>query len=308
MDQALEQLLRIENFRKQLKIHFVGEEGVDEGGLLKEFFLLINEELFANRTLFPVLNDIYIWPARSLPETDMKYLWLAGVLLGLSIYNNVQLDVSFPIGFYKIMLLQNVSLWEIDMVMERSINNLLRDEIETNNNNEYFQVNIQELKLKKLNELLEPVEIIINGFQKVFPQEKQMPSFLYDCLRPPELEQLVRGKEGSKYCISILPTITTYQNGFAESSAVIQWLWQLVLKEFSDKEQANFIRFTTGSDRIPITGLENFVIYRCGPDADRLPTSQTCFNTLLLNEYASKEKMEKYLRMAISNTKGFGLC
>ena len=29
------------NFRKQLKVKFVGEQGVDEGGVKKEFFLLV---------------------------------------------------------------------------------------------------------------------------------------------------------------------------------------------------------------------------------------------------------------------------
>lgn len=34
------------NFKKQLKIKFVGEEGVDQGGVKKEFFHLLMKELF----------------------------------------------------------------------------------------------------------------------------------------------------------------------------------------------------------------------------------------------------------------------
>lgn len=49
------------------------------------------------------------------------------------------------------------------------------------------------------------------------------------------------------------------------------------------------------------------VIQRDGCDSDKLPTSHTCFNTLLLPEYSSKAKMLDRLRLAIMNAEGFGL-
>lgn len=64
-----------------------------------------------------------------------------------------------------------------------------------------------------------------------------------------------------------------------------------------------------GSDRAPIGGLGNMkcIIQRDGPDSDKLPTSHTCFNTLLLPEYLSREKMLDRLKLAIMNAEGFGL-
>lgn len=64
-----------------------------------------------------------------------------------------------------------------------------------------------------------------------------------------------------------------------------------------------------GSDRSPIGGLGALkcVIQRDGPDSSKLPTSHTCFNTLLLPEYASRGKMENLLKLAILNSEGFGL-
>ena len=44
-----------------------------------------------------------------------------------------------------------------------------------------------------------------------------------------------------------------------------------------------------------------------GGDSTKLPTSHTCFNTLLLPAYASKEKLQDRLRLAIMNAEGFGL-
>ena len=54
------------------------------------------------------------------------------------------------------------------------------------------------------------------------------------------------------------------------------------------------------------------LVYRCvlqrdGPDSQKLPTSHTCFNTLLLPSYRSKDVMANRLKLAIMNSEGFGL-
>ena len=48
------------------------------------------------------------------------------------------------------------------------------------------------------------------------------------------------------------------------------------------------------------------VAQRDGPDSNRLPTSHTCFNSLLLPSYRSKDKLADRLRLAILNSEGFG--
>jgi hypothetical protein len=48
------------------------------------------------------------------------------------------------------------------------------------------------------------------------------------------------------------------------------------------------------------------VISRNGPDSDRLPTSHTCFNHLLMPEYPDQAKLRKCLILAIENCEGFG--
>lgn len=69
-----------------------------------------------------------------------------------------------------------------------------------------------------------------------------------------------------------------------------------------------FFIISKGSDRVPVGGLSKLklVIARHG-DADRLPTSHTCFNILLLPEYTSREKLEERLLKAINYSKGFGM-
>ena len=49
------------------------------------------------------------------------------------------------------------------------------------------------------------------------------------------------------------------------------------------------------------------IVQRDGTDSMKLPTSHTCFNTLLLPSYRSKAVMADRLRLAIMNSEGFGL-
>jgi hypothetical protein len=100
-----------------------------------------------------------------------------------------------------------------------------------------------------------------------------------------------------------------YDGGFSASSHACQWLWSIVRSDFSLEEKKLFLKFFTGSDRAPIGGLGalRIVVQRDGPDGPKLPTSHTCFNTLLLPDYASRAKMADRLRLAIVNGEGFGL-
>jgi ubiquitin-protein ligase E3 A len=49
------------------------------------------------------------------------------------------------------------------------------------------------------------------------------------------------------------------------------------------------------------------VITPAGGDPDRLPTSHTCFNHLLLPPYSSLDAMRQALKTAFDNATGFAL-
>lgn len=82
-----------------------------------------------------------------------------------------------------------------------------------------------------------------------------------------------------------------------------------VLSELTLEQKKRFLAFTTGCDRAPVGGLSQLVLtlQRSGPDSERLPTAHTCFNTLLLPEYALEERMRERMMLAIENAQGFGL-
>lgn len=102
--QALERATP-EDLRRQLKVVFEGEQGVDEGGLAREFFRLLSARVFtADCGLFdPAVaqNARVLWFDKNSSQ-GLTDFWLAGVILGLVVYNNMPgLDVSFPSVVFK---------------------------------------------------------------------------------------------------------------------------------------------------------------------------------------------------------------
>ena len=97
------------DLRKQLCIEFQGEEGVDEGGVSKEFFRLIIERVFSPDYGLFIFDDEtdYFWfnpyPPIFGSEEEKEYM-LIGMLFGLAIYNNITMDVHFPPVLFKKIL------------------------------------------------------------------------------------------------------------------------------------------------------------------------------------------------------------
>ena len=95
---------------------------------------------------------------------------------------------------------------------------------------------------------------------------------------------------------------THYDSGFDATSATIVHFWEIV-HALTDAQKKALLRFVTGSDRTPVGGWAklHFIINKNGGDSDRIPTSHTCYNVLLLNDYATKEKLKEKLFIALEN-------
>jgi hypothetical protein len=89
---------------------------------------------------------------------------------------------------------------------------------------------------------------------------------------------------------------------------VVGWFWEFVLAAPLETKHL-LLLFATGSSHAPIGGLskQKFLLQRAGPDSHQLPTAHTCFHTLLLPEYKTKDKLIKKLHVALQNAQGFGL-
>ncbi|XP_070553095.1 ubiquitin-protein ligase E3A-like [Ptychodera flava] len=325
------------DLKKQLFVEFDGEQGVDEGGVSKEFFQLVVEEIFnPDIGMFRLdegTNSYWFNPTSF--ESDGQFT-LIGIVLGLAIYNNIILDVHFPMVVYRKLMGKIGNFKDMEdshPVIYNSLKSLLEYEDSVEDTfMQTFQISLQDLfgapvtfELKENGNSIPVTNENRQEFVELYADyvlnksiEKQFRAFLRGFLMvtdesplkqwftPEEVEMLVCGSKHLDF--DALEEATEYDGGFSRDSPIIRQFWEIV-HAFSEEDKKKLLMFTTGSDRVPIGGLAKLklIIARNGPDSDRLPTSHTCFNVLLLPQYSSKEKLEERLIKAISNAKGFGM-
>ena len=323
------------NLQSELKVKFSGEQGVDEGGVRKEFFILLIRQIFdPNYGMFSYNKKTRLyWFNHYSFEPKIKYE-LIGKIFGLAIYNDTILDVKLPIVVYKKLLgikpnLEDMK--ECDPELYHTLNYLvnnndenLKDELDTNftviddkfgeklviplksdgenilidNNNkdEYVDLYLDWYFNKSIQEYFHSFE---KGFYCVFNRN------LSKVLTPDELELIICGTQLLDF--NELKKAARYEE-YTKDSETIKYFWEILL-DFNEEEKKKFLSFATGCDRAPIDGLGslNITISNGGTDINQLPSAHTCFNNLILPDYKNKEKMKKAILTAINYSEGFGL-
>ncbi|KAF9898570.1 putative E3 ubiquitin-protein ligase, partial [Lobosporangium transversale] len=322
---------------KSLRIEFIGEDGVDAGGLRKEWFLLLVRQLFDPQYGMFVYDDhssqCWFNPA-SFESLDQFYL--VGVVIGLAIYNSTILDLPLPLACYKKLLNTPVALEDLANFrpdLAKGFDQLLNydgDDVE-----DVFCLNFvgvyeaygesvevplipngEDIPVTSLNKR-DYVERYANFVMNTSISD-QFESFrrgfylvcsghALSLFRPEEIESLVRGS-AEPLDIDQLRSVTEYE-GFNDEHDVIKNFWS-IFKEFEDKNQRRLLQFITASDRYPATGIANlsFKITCMGShDSNRYPTTHTCFNQLCLYNYKGREKLKNMLLRAMNESEGFGV-
>lgn len=329
------------DLKKQLYVEFDGEQGIDEGGLSKEFFQLIVERIFNpdyGMFVFEEESQCFWFNRSPLAEELEREYCLIGTILGLAIYNSVILDIHFPAVLFRKLCGKLASGLEDLMEGWPSLAHGLQalldydgDDFEddhcinfvVNYKNMFGQAMTHELipngasipvtKANRQEFVDKTVDFLLNTSVK-----KQFAAFrkgfllvvgdtpLFHLFSPSEIELLLLGSQ--TYDFNELERVTEYEGDYNAETPVIRQFWSVV-HSMPEEEQRKLLQFTTGTDRIPVGGMSRmkFVIAKQGPDSDRLPTAHTCFNVLLLPEYSSKEKLDRCLRIAIDYSKGFGM-
>jgi hypothetical protein len=139
-------------------------------------------------------------------------------------------------------------------------------------------------------------KIIRDGMAAVLPVE------LLPLFTPAELETLVSGS--AKVDLALLKQCTEY-DGLDPQDELVDHFWQ-VMEEMSDEDKSLFLRFVWARSRMPTSSQErsmNFKIQRMSNcSEDHLPHAQTCFFSLSLPPYSTKEALKEKLLYAISNS------
>eukprot|EP01083_Nonionella_stella_P143395 445624_1 len=327
---------RFSSLKKPLRVKFHGEEGVDEGGVQKEFFQLIIRQLYQAEYGMFLHDDVtrLFWFNKDAFENSSEFE-LIGIILGLAVYNGVILDVHFPNVVYQKLVgktkftLDDLASFKPELT--RGLRQLLdfagdvretfmrsfsfeyqrfgetrvvelkpggKDiELTNKNRKEYVDLYVQH---ELVDSIQRQYDAFYQGFHSVCGGE------IFAWFRWEELELLVCGSEELDF--DALEESARYEDGFVASDQTIRDLWEVV-HSLDDEQKKRFLSFCTGSDRVPIRGLGDLrlTISKSGDDSVRLPTAHTCFNHLLLPDYKSKTILLERLTLAIENAEGFGL-
>lgn len=91
-----------QDLKKQLMVEFDSEQGIDEGGLSKEFFQLIIEEIFnPDYGMFIHCSESHTYWFNPISYESCAQFTLIGIVLGLAMYNSVILDLHLPSVIYR---------------------------------------------------------------------------------------------------------------------------------------------------------------------------------------------------------------
>ncbi|KAJ5576430.1 WW/Rsp5/WWP [Penicillium sp. DV-2018c] len=329
------------DLKKRLMIKFDGEDGLDYGGLSREFFFLLSHEMFNPfYCLFEYsAHDNYtlqINPHSGVNPEHLNYFKFIGRVVGLAIFHRRFLDSFFIGAFYKMMLRKKVTLQDMEGVDEDLHRNLawtLDNDIEgiveltfsvddekfgerrtidlipggrdipvTNENKPQYIELVTEWKIVKRVE--EQFNAFMSGFNELIPPD------LVNVFDERELELLIGGI--ADIDVDDWKKHTDYR-GYQEQDEVIQNFWKIV-RTWDAEQKSRLLQFTTGTSRIPVNGFKDlqgsdgprrFTIEKSG-DPNALPKSHTCFNRLDLPPYKTHEALEHKMSIAVEETLGFG--
>ena len=336
IEDALNELSKNDiKLQNPIKVRFIGEQGVDEGGVRKEFFLLFIRQIFdPNYGMFNYNQKTRLyWFNHFTFEPKIKYE-LIGIIFGLAIYNNIILDVKFPITVYRKLLGLKPTLEDMkecdpelyknlkflketkdenlkedldtdftvvdDKFGEKVVYNLKPDgdkiQVDINNKDEYVDLYLDWYFNISIKEVFTSFE---RGFYRVFSRD------LSKILGPEELELIICGTQILDF--NELKRVCKYEE-YKKDSQTIKDFWEVLLT-FNEEEKKKFLSFVTGCDRAPIDGLGSLpiTISNGGSDTEQLPSAHTCFNNLILPDYKNKEKLKQKILNAINYSEGFGL-
>ncbi|XP_018595509.1 E3 ubiquitin-protein ligase SMURF1-like isoform X1 [Scleropages formosus] len=338
--------MRSKDLKKRLMVKFRGEEGLDYGGVAREWlYLLCHEMLNPYYGLFQYSTDniytLQINPDSSINPDHLSYFHFVGRIMGLAVFHGHYINGGFTLPFYKQLLGKPIQLSDLETVdpeLHKSLVWILENDItavldhtfcvEHNSFGKFLQ---HELKPNGRNipvteeNKKEYVRLYVNwrfmrgieaqflalqkGFSELIPQHLLKP---FD---PKELELIIGGL--GKIDLNDWKANTRLKHCAADSN-VVKWFWQAV-ECFDEDRRGRLLQFVTGSTRVPLQGFKAlqgstgsagprlFTIHLIDANTDNLPKAHTCFNRIDMPPYESYEKLYEKLLTAVEETCGFAV-
>lgn len=290
-----------EELKRTPYVVFIGEQGLDYGGVRREWFYLLSHSMFdPYYGLFEYSsNDIYTLQVNrhsDIHPEHLVYFEFIGRVMGMAVINGHLIDAFFIRPFYKLLLGNSSVTVEdmaaVDMEYYNNLNYVLENDPEdlemTFEIDETWlgEVNTVELKpggsdIKVTNDNKQEYVELVCKHRFIFGTKEQMESLKkgfyaivpLDKLRifdEHELELLIGGI--ADIDVTDWRKHTKY-DGYAPGHQTVIWFWEAV-RSFSAEHKARLLQFVTGTSRVPMNGFAHlhgsdgpmkFTIKRWGP-------------------------------------------
>ena len=355
---------------KFVNIQGLDEAGIDQDGVFKEFLEETIKKVFdPGLNLFCPTSDerLYPSPLSHMTDNHLALFEFVGKMIGKAVYEMIIIDVPFASFFVSQILGENKAtayysyfdeLSSLDAELYRNLTYIKyyegdasdlgltftqdqdvmgqivthelihggRGIMVTNDNKIAYMHAVAQFRMHK--QIREQIKAFNRGFYSIISQE------WLELFSPPEVMRLIAG-DNSPLDLKDLRKHTHYYGGFHDAHRVINWLWDILDKDFTSKERGSFLKFVTSCSKPPLLGFQHleppfsircvevgdddddgdtigsvmrgFLALRRRDPVNRLPTASTCFNLLKLPNYQKKSTLREKLRYAVTSNTGFEL-
>ena len=183
-----------------------------------------------------------------------------------------------------------INSFDLNFVIKNSIGNdieLIDSGKETRVTLENIDTYIKLAKSMRMKEIKEQIKYIKNGLNSVIEEN------IIKILDWKQFEEMVCGE--AKFDMESFKKYTKCDNKIKE----IKWFWEW-LENCKEEDKFKYLKFVSGRSRLPKSKIEH-VIKLMSSKKNELPKSSTCFNTLYLPLYDSKEILCEKIKIAIDN-------
>ena len=290
------------NFYRKLQIFFVDEMAYDDGGVEREWYSGLFKEIFSEKNnYFKEIKEKSEAKGTFFISSQMDEKWDK---------NREEYFSFFGRLFAKAILDKILIPYELNPIILKYLlfSNYNDDNIENaNEESNLFDINdIKYFDFEIYNSLMNLLNTNLDNNTDLY--------FVWN-IKNKEIELI----EGGRNILVNNENKNIFINKVVE---LVQFFWE-ILEELNNEQLLLFFKFCTGSTRVPVDGFsalpgpKNKIIKFCiellnnkndNDKINKLITAQTCFNTIILPKYKTKQEMRKAIHIILeSDTNYFGL-
>ena len=305
LEESVEKIEFVDLWR-ELKISFNGEISSDAGGLYREWFTILIEELekkemkLFEKSDCDEINYVFNKNLNENSEWCFRYFNFLGRLIAKSLIDNITINLSFNCLIYKLILeepikfedlknidtslysslvsMKNMKPEELESMeiyysvqYENDKGELITDELIPNGNN-LKVTDINDYIEKRINYFVTKSKMLILHIQEgLF---NFIPKDILQSLNSSELELLICGQPFID--VNDWKKNSIYKGDFNKNHDVVKWFWEEIFT-LSQEDLRKFLQFSTGTSQVPINGFQKL-------ESNRGEIAKFCLNSVNYNE------------------------